>query len=127
MKALDRIYREVDGEASRRDHAEMPARRALLTGVLSSAFFLAVGLVILLLKREPRPNEPPKFGEMLAGLLRLRGTALVYLGLLVLGLTPILRVTVLIGVYFRRREHVMLAISIIVLLLLGIGILIGSG
>jgi len=127
VSLLQRMYREVDGEASHRDLAEGPARRALLIGVFSSAALLVAGLLILLLNHEPRPNEPPNLRRMLVDVVQFRGVALVYLGLLVLGCTPILRVAVMIGVYARLRERFMLVVSLIVLILLGIGILIGSG
>jgi uncharacterized membrane protein len=124
---LDKIYREVDAAASHADHAESPARRALLTGVFASAGILMVGLLLTFLQREPRPNEPPDILEMLRGLLVLRGVPLVYAGLLLLAATPILRVGVMVGVYCRRREWFMLAVSVTVLGLLAIGILLGTG
>ena len=127
MTRFDRVYSEVGAEAGREDHAESPARRALLVGVFSSAFLLAVGLLVILLRGEPRPNEPPDIPGMIRGLLGLRGVSLVYLGLLVLSATPILRVGVMIGVYARRRERFMLVVSLAVLMLLGVGILVGAG
>ena len=45
----------------------------------------------------------------------------------VLAATPILRVVVMVGVYLRRRELFMAVVSIIVLGLLAVGVLMGSG
>jgi uncharacterized membrane protein len=127
VRFLDLMYREVDARASKGDHAERPARRALLTGVLLSAAMLAAGLLVVWLQHEARPNEPPALSGVIRGLLQGRGTCLIYAGLLCLAATPILRVAVMVGVYLRRRELVMAVISIIVLGLLAVGVLMGSG
>jgi uncharacterized membrane protein len=124
---LGRIYREVDAHASKEDHAEQPARRALLAGVFSSAAMLAGGLLVVWLRHESRPNEPPALSEVIHGIGQGRGTCLLYAGLLLLAATPILRVMVMTGVYVRRRELFMAIVSAIVLGLLAFGVLMGSG
>jgi uncharacterized membrane protein len=124
---LDRVYREVDAAASRTDQAESPARRALLTGVFLSAGVLVLGLVLTFAQREPRPNDPPAIAEILRDLVPVRGVALLYIGLLFLAATPILRVVVMVRVYLRRREWFMVVVSLVVLGLLAIGILLGAG
>lgn len=127
MSWVRRAYREVDADASRTDHAESPARAALLTGVLTSGVFLLVGLVGSLLQREVRPDVPPHSREVLEGFLRLRGSSWLYLGLLILAATPVLRVVVMAGVYLRRRERFMLTVSLIVLGLLAASVILGTG
>lgn len=127
MSFLDRVYREVDARASQGDQAEKPARRALLTGVSLSAAMLAAGLLIVWIRHEARSNEPPALSEIGLGLQQGRGTSLLYAGLLFLAATPILRVVVMVGVYLRRRELFMAVVSIIVLGLLAVGVLMGSG
>lgn len=127
MSFLELLYREVDARASKGDQAEVPARRALLSGVFLSAALLAVGLLIVWLRHEARPNEPPPVTGVVRGILQGRGTCLLYAGLLCLAATPILRVLVMIGVYLRRRELFMAVVSAIVLGLLAIGLLMGSG
>ena len=124
---MDKVYREVDAEASRSDRAEAPARGALLTGVFLSGAILMLGLLITFLQHEPRPNDPPNLREMIRGIAAFRGVTLIYLGLIVLAATPILRVTVMIGVYLRRREWFMLIVSLIVLGLLTVGVVVGTG
>jgi uncharacterized membrane protein len=124
---LDRIYREVDAEASRADRAEAPARGALLAGVFASAAILVAGLLIAYLRQEQRPNEPPDLAHMLRGLGGLSGVSIVYAGLLMLAATPVLRVGVMIGVYACRREWFMAIVSATVLGLLAVGILLGAG
>ena len=127
MNLLSRAYREVDATASRGDHAEAPARLALLIGVFVSAALLAVGLILVLVRREVRPDMPPPFLELLRGLRHAQGSTLLYLGLLALAGTPILRVVVMVGVYFRRGERFMLVVSLIVLFLLGLSVALGIG
>jgi uncharacterized membrane protein len=120
-------YREVDGEASSTDQAEGPARTALLAGVFLSAALLLAGLLVMQMRHEARPDEPPGFRELARGLLRFDGISILYAGLIVLAATPILRVLTMIVVYLRRRERFMLVVSLVVLLLLGLGLLLGTG
>jgi uncharacterized membrane protein len=127
MSFLRRIYSEVDAKASREDHAEHSARAALLVGVLGSGILLAAGLVVTYLTKEARPNEPPTLVELFRGIIAMRGVSLLYLGLLILAATPILRVMVMVSVYLRRGERYMLAVSLIVLGLLILGLLMGTG
>jgi uncharacterized membrane protein len=127
MSFLDLMYCEVDARASKGDHAEKPARRALLTGVSLSAATLVVGLLVVWLRHEARPNEPPALSVVVRGVAQGRGTCLLYAGLLILAATPILRVLVMVGVYLRRRELFMALVSVIVLGLLAVGVLLGSG
>lgn len=127
MNLLERMYREVDARASRDDHAEGPARTALLSGVLVSAALMAVGLFLTFLRRELNQNEPPTTVDLVRGIFTFRGVSLLYLGLLILTATPILRVCVMVGVYLRRRESFMSLVSIIVLVLLAIGLFLGTG
>lgn len=127
MSFLGRMYREVDARASKQDHAEQPARRALLTGVSVSAAMLAIGLLTVWLRHEARSNEPPVLSEVVGGMAQGRGTCVLYAGLLLLAATPILRVLVMVGVYVRRRELFMAVVSAIVLGLLAVGVLMGSG
>jgi uncharacterized membrane protein len=121
------VYSEVSADAGREDHAESPARATLLTGVGIGAVLLVTGLATTLLKGEPRPNEPPSIAEMLRGMTSLHGVALVYAGLLVLAITPMLRVCVMVAVYLRHREWFMFAVSVIVLCLLVLALKLGTG
>lgn len=127
MSFLELMYREVDARASKGDQAEGPARRALLSGVFLSAALLAAGLLVVWLRHEARPNEPPAVSGVVRGLMQGSGTCLLYAGLLCLAATPILRVLVMVGVYLRRRELFMAVVSVVVLGLLAIGVLMGSG
>ena len=127
MSPLNRIYREVDAAASRSDRAEGPARAALLSGVILSGVLLVCGCLLVLLRREPRPDVPPAAASMLRGLFTLQGVSWLYLGLLVLAATPILRVGIMLGVYLHRREWFMVGVSLTVLLLLVVGLILGTG
>ncbi len=124
---LERIYGEVDARASREDHAEGAARAALVTGVSIGGALLVAGLILTLVRAEPRPNVPPGFSETFRGALRGNGVALLYLGLLAIAATPVVRVLVMAAVYLRRAETFMLIVSLIVLALLGLSLLLGTG
>lgn len=123
----NRIYQEVDARASRGDRAEGPARAALLFGVLLSALLLAIGLALVLVRGEIRPAQPGDVADTIRGAGNLRGVALLYVGLVVLAATPVLRVMVMAGVYLRRHEWFMLGVSLVVLLLLCLSMLLGTG
>ncbi len=127
MTLLDRIYQEVDAWASKADQAERPARRALLSGVFLSAAMLVAGLLVVWFGHEERPNEPPALASVVRGVAAGRGVCLLYAGLLVLAATPVLRVLAMVSVYLRRRELFMALVSTVVLGLLALGILLGTG
>ena len=127
MSWLQRTYREVDADASRTDHAETPARAALLSGVLLSGALLVAGVLTTFLRHEIRPDRPPAAATLWRDLLQGRGYALLYAGVLVLAATPVLRVVVMAGVYLRRRELFMLVVSLIVLGLLAVSMILGTG
>ncbi len=127
MTAWKRIYREVGARASRDDHAEPYARAALLIGVSVSAALLLIGLLLSLIRHEPRPDEPPSLRVLVNGLTAVHGVSFLYLGLLALAATPILRVIAMVGVYLRRAEIFMLTVSLIVLALLVVAVILGTG
>ena len=127
MISWRRIYAEVDAKASRSDRAEPMARAALLAGMILSICLLVPGLVIAYLGHESDLNQPPTLKAMLRGITQFHGVSLLYLGLLALAFTPFLRVCMMLGVYIRRREWLMVLISSIVLFFLILGFVLGTG
>jgi len=97
----------------------------LLTGVSMSAVLLMVGLFIVLVRGTPRPEVAPPLGEIL----RLASTgnevSLLYLGLLLLMITPVALVTTLAYGYARLGWRRFALVSLLVLLLLGTGFALG--
>lgn len=102
--------------------------RILLTGVVAAGLLLAIGLVVVVAGGNPRPIGPPApVQSMPARLAAGDGVAMIESGLLVLVLTPCVRVVVLaIGWGFagHRRDAVVAAI---VLALLGLSVWLGLG
>src|SRR4051794_15040709 len=69
---------------------------ALLSGVAASALLLSFGIVGVLVSGRPRTvGTPPPLPAVLRGVACGQGVDLLYLGLLVLMATPVLRVAVL--------------------------------
>jgi uncharacterized membrane protein len=97
----------------------------LLAGVSISAILLVLGLLIVLIQGTPLPEITPAPGKVLGQAFRANGTGLIYLGLLLLIMTPVARVAMLIYGYARMGWWRFALISLLVLLLLGIGWVLG--
>jgi uncharacterized membrane protein len=97
----------------------------LLAGVSTSAILLILGLLIILVRDTPRPEVAPPLSEILRQAFMANGTDLVYLGLLLLMITPVARVMMLVYGYARIGWWRFTLISLLVLLLLGIGLALG--
>jgi len=70
--------------------------RTLLAGVAASGVLLLLGLTLVFSQHQPRPEGlPPPFGKLAATSLDGNGLSILYLALLLLMATPILRVAVL--------------------------------
>jgi hypothetical protein len=115
-------------EAPDTGHLARWVHRILLTGVLAAGLLLAIGLVVVVAAGNPRPIGPPApVQSMPARLGAGDGVAMIELGLLVLVLTPCMRVVVLAvgwGIAGDRRDAVVAAI---VLGLLGLSVWLGLG
>jgi uncharacterized membrane protein len=114
--------------------AETPHRlehwvhRTLLMGLAFSTFLLGVGLALALLRGQPRPVGPPPSAAVL--LWRAAGgdgSAWMELGLLVLMLTPVLRVAVLAFGWWLSGEKRFALVALVVLGLLGMSLALGVG
>lgn len=97
----------------------------LLAGVSMSAILLVVGLFIVLVRDTPRPAVTPPLNEILHLAFMANGVGLLYLGLLLLMITPVARVIMLIYGYARIGWWRFALISLLVLLLLGTGFALG--
>jgi uncharacterized membrane protein len=110
--------------------------RMLVIGVLTAAAVIAVGLALLippgtgkrvLLSQLMSEHEvfvadlPRSLVAVAAGVLHGRPVAIIFLGVVILILTPVMRV-VAAGIYFARhgeRRYALISIAILLLLLLG--------
>jgi uncharacterized membrane protein len=97
----------------------------LLAGVSMSAILLTVGLFIVLIRGTPFPEVAPSLSEILRQAFTADGVGLIYLGLLLLMITPIARVMMLVYGYARIGWWHFALISLLVLLLLGTGLALG--
>ena len=113
----------------------------LRSGVLTSLVVILVGAVVSLvhhpeylkssaeLDRLTRPGAavPQTLGEVAAGVVALQGRSIVSLGLLLLILTPVLRVVVSIFAFAKERDRLYVLITSGVLALLVLSFLLGRG
>ena len=118
------------GEATpQRDGAERMARPVQITlgvGLVIGALMLLAGVIIVLVKHEPRPNEPPPgIRVLIEGARKGEGVALLDLGLLVLVLTPLLRVVVLGIGWALERQWRFALVAFVVLILLSLSLVMG--
>lgn len=99
----------------------------LLSGLFVSAVLLVAGMALMLFKGESSSPPHQSLGELLSESLRFRGPALTVLGLLVLMVTPILRVIVLSIGWALEHQWRFTAVALAVLALLIISLLLGVG
>ncbi|SIN68314.1 Protein of unknown function [Singulisphaera sp. GP187] len=102
--------------------------RSLLAGLALSGLLLVAGLVLVLMRGQARPEgRPPALAVMLQRGSTGEGTALLELGLLILMLTPGLRVAVLALGWGLAGEKRFSTVALIVLGLLGLSLFLGVG
>jgi uncharacterized membrane protein len=97
----------------------------LLAGVLISAILLMSGLSIVLIQGTLLPEIAPIPSEILSHAFKANGVGLIYLGLLLLMMTPVARVAMLVYGYARIGWWRFALVSLLVLLLLVAGLVLG--
>jgi uncharacterized membrane protein len=97
----------------------------LRVGVSVSAILLVAGLFIVIARNTPRPEIVPPLSEILRMAFTADEVGWLYLGLLLLMTTPITLVMMLVYGYARIGWRRFALISLLVLLLLGIGLALG--
>jgi uncharacterized membrane protein len=101
---------------------------SLLAGLTISGALLLGGLVLTFVNKLDRPEgTPPPLHELLPAVMHGNGVALTNAGLLLLIMTPIVRVFVLAVGWGIAGNYRFMAVAIVVLLLLGISFLLGVG
>jgi uncharacterized membrane protein len=100
----------------------------LLMGLIPSGLLMVSGLFIALISGQPRPDtSPPGIGTLVQTALRFDGVALLSLGVVLLMLTPLLRVVVLAAGWSLRRDWRFALVALSVLSLLAISLTLGFG
>lgn len=98
----------------------------LLSGLIVSCLLLLLGLVLVFWKQQPRPAGIPDAGfKLLQHAAQGDGVAILNLGLLILMLTPAMRVTVLVIGWSLERDWRFASIALGVLVLLAISLGLG--
>jgi len=120
--------------------AELIISGVLRTGVISSLLVILAGTALTFLHHPEyvsSPTElgrlteaggavPQTLGQVAAGILRLQGQAIVSAGLLLLILTPVMRVAVSILAFVAQRDRTYVMITTVVLLLLLLSFFLGQ-
>jgi len=115
--------------------------RVLRAGVALSVTLLVLGLVVALVQGPLADRDPGALDHLLDvdgegdrtpaavwdGVRHGQATGLLTAGLLVLVLTPLVRVVASLGHYARARDRTYLAFTVVVLVLLGVSALVGAG
>ena len=102
--------------------------RALLAGVVAAGLLMAAGLGVALVRHQPRPvGRPDPIQSLPARLAAGDGVALIELGLLVLTLTPALRVAVRAAGGAAAGDRRAAAVAGTVLALLALSVWLGLG
>ncbi len=108
---------------------EITISNLLRIGVLMSAGLIVLGLVLLIGEGGsgyPGATFPASLAAIRKGLLTLKPDAVILTGLLLLVLTPVLRVAVSIVAFWQERDYRYMVIATIVLLVLLIGFCLGK-
>jgi uncharacterized membrane protein len=102
---------------------------SLLLGVVLSGVLLGTGLAVALIRDDPRPElkKPLPVEVLLRDGRDGNGVALIYLGLLALMVTPVLRVVVLVIGWGVEGDWRFAGVALAVLGLLGVSVFLGLG
>ena len=116
------------GERMTDTKAEQIVGQLLITGVLLAAAVVAVGGVLFLAHHgsampeyhffQGEPQSLRNLGQIVAGALRLDGSAVIQLGLLLLIATPVARVIFSVVAFAMERDRTYIVITLIVLAVL---------
>lgn len=112
------------------ERVEIVVGHLLRYGVALAAVIMAAGMVLLLMRWGTAPHQsvpvPTSVSAVLRGLLYLDPTALIDVGLVVLILTPVLRVAASLVAFAIERDRAYTFITLIVLSVLVTGFALGA-
>ncbi|CUH97686.1 hypothetical protein P22_3821 [Propionispora sp. 2/2-37] len=117
-----------DRDAEMRE-VELFVSRSLRFGVILSAGVILIGLLLFLGTGEggyPGQSYPTRFTEMVNGALQLKPFAVILTGLLLLILTPVLRVAVSTLIFIKEKDWLYVGISAAVFLILLFSLVLGK-
>jgi len=101
--------------------------RILTIGTYTSILLIAVGCVLMFsLRLDPLAGGPPlEPGLIVDDITHLQPAGFIYLGLLALLATPVLRVVVSLGGFIARRERTMSIVAALILVVIALSIVLG--
>ena len=102
--------------------------KILRLGVIISAIVILIGLLLLLLTGTtgyPHLGYPHSFGVIWHGIWHGKAAAIIMGGIFLLILTPVLRVVVSIYAFFKDHDHLYVAITTTVLIILLLAMCLG--
>ncbi|MCJ8013974.1 DUF1634 domain-containing protein [Paenibacillus sp. KQZ6P-2] len=108
---------------------ELAVSRWLRIGVIISAAVIVIGLILLFITGDsgyPGSFYPHTLSDILHGAVQLRPYAVITIGLILLILTPVLRVAISIWVFMREGDKLYVMITSIVLIILIISFVLGK-
>lgn len=114
---------------SKIESSEIFISKLLRIGVIASAFVIGIGLILLFATGKsgyPGSSFPTSLGDIFAGLAVFKPYAVILTGLLILILTPVLRVGVSIITFFKEKDYMYVIITTIVFVILLISFLLGK-
>lgn len=117
-----------DRDAEMRE-VELFVSRSLRFGVMLSAGVILIGLLLFLSSGEggyPEHSYPTGFTAMMNGALQLKPFAVILIGLLLLILTPVLRVAVSVLIFIKEKDWLYVGISAVVFLILLFSLVFGK-
>ncbi|MGZ7443184.1 DUF1634 domain-containing protein [Paenibacillus sp. TH7-28] len=116
-------------EKNRAIEAEIVVSKMLRIGVILAAAVIIAGLLLFLVTGNtgyPGDTFPTSFGDIASGLVALKSAAIIQTGLLLLILTPVLRVFVSLFVFLAEKDYLFVLITAIVFVILIISFLLGK-
>lgn len=99
--------------------------KVLRVGVMISSSLILIGLLLLYIKGGENFYSNISLGAILNGLKNFNPYSIIMLGLLVLIITPVLRVISSIFVFYIEKDFLYMKITVIVLIILSISFFIG--
>lgn len=116
-------------DTSRIASVELAVSKLLRIGVLISALVIVAGLLQLLITGDsgyPGDTYPTGFGAIIDGVLQWNSVAVIEAGLLLLILTPVLRVFVSLFVFLQEKDYRFVGITALVFIILVVSFLLGK-
>lgn len=101
--------------------------KLLRIGVLISATLIMIGLIMMYIKggADYKNSDIASFGVVFKGILEFEPVSIIMLGLLVLIITPVLRVAISLLVFAREKDYLYVKVTAVVLFILVISFFIG--